>query len=173
MKRTEKDAIIGELTGNLTSYKYVYITDTSSLSANKTNELRRSLFKQGIKMRVAKNTLIKKAIEQSGLDYGDMLGVLKGTSALMFCEDPKTPAKAIKDFRKGSEKPLLKGAYIDTAVFIGDNQLDTLTKLKNKQELIGEIIGLLQSPASNVISALQSGGGKLAGILKTLSEKES
>lgn len=171
MKREEKNSIVADLAEKLVNYKFVYVTDTANLTAVKTNGLRRELNKRGIKMQVAKNTLIRKAMEQSGQSYGELMSVLKGTSAIMFSNDAKSPAQVIQDFRKTSDKPLLKGAYIDSDIFMGDDQLDTLLKLKSREELIGEIVGLLQSPATNVISALQSGGGKLAGIVKTLSEK--
>jgi large subunit ribosomal protein L10 len=122
-------------------------------------------------MVVAKNTLIKRAMENSGKDFSGLFGTLKGSSALLFTDELKAPAKAIKDFRKKAEKPSLKGAWIDNDVFIGDSSLEALISLKTKNELIGEIIGLLQSPAKNVISSLQSGGNKLAGIVKTLQER--
>ena len=171
MKREEKNSIVTDLAEKLSNYKFVYLTDTADLTAVKTNGLRRELNKRGITMQVAKNTLIRKAMEQSGQSYGELISVLKGTSALMFSNDAKSPAQVIQDFRKTSNKPLLKGAYIDSDIFMGDDQIDVLLKLKSRNELISEIIGLLQSPATNIISALQSGGGKLAGIVKTLSEK--
>jgi large subunit ribosomal protein L10 len=173
MKREEKDVIIGEITELLTAYPNVYITDTSALTVAKTNQLRRLCFNKGVKMLVAKNSLIRKAMERKdGQAFEELFVSLKGTSALMFCETGNTPAKLIKEFRKGgNQKPLVKGAWIDTAIFLGDSQLDTLASIKSKNELIGDIIGLLQSPAKNVISALKSGGGKLAGIVKTLSER--
>ncbi|MFM7217934.1 MAG: 50S ribosomal protein L10 [Bacteroidota bacterium] len=173
MKREEKDVIIGEIAELLNQYPNVYVTDTSALTVEKTNQLRRLCFSKGVKMLVAKNTLIQKAMERhEGGSYTDLFASLKGTSALMFCETGNVPAKLIKEFRKkGSEKPLLKGAYIDTAVFLGDNQLDMLSAIKSKNELIADIVALLQSPARNVVSALQSSGGKLAGIVKTLSER--
>ena len=124
-------------------------------------------------MQVVKNTLIQKAVERSDVEWGELTDTLKGTTALLFASNPKAPAIAIQKFRKTSEKPILKGAFIDTDIFIGDDQLEALSNFKTKEDLIGEIIGLLQSPATNVISALQSGGNKLAGILKTLSEKEN
>lgn len=172
MKKEEKDVIINDLAELLNKYPTVYIADTSSLTVEKTNALRRLCFNKGVKMLVAKNTLIRKAMERANADsYSPIFDALKGTSALMFSETGNVPAKLIKEFRKKDSKPSLKGAYVETAVFIGDNQLDTLASIKSKNELIGEIIGLLQSPARNVISALQSGGGKLAGIIKTLSER--
>lgn len=172
MKREEKDVIISEITELLDKYPNVYVADTSTLTVDKTNQLRRICFNKGVKMLVAKNTLIRKAMEKKNQEaYQDLFAALKGTSALMFCETGNVPAKVIKEFRKAGDRPALKGAWIDTAVFLGDNQLDTLSAIKSKNELIGEIIGLLQSPARNVVSALQSSGGKLAGIVKTLSER--
>lgn len=171
MNKVEKGEIIAQLTQKLNEYKYIYVTDVSSLNAQKTSDLRRAFFKDGIEMEVAKNTLIEKAIEKTDKNFGELVDTLKGNTALLFAQDSKSPAKIIKAFRKDGDKPQLKGAYIDTDIFIGDNQLDALVALKSKNELIGEIIGLLQSPAQQVISALQSSGGKLAGIVKTLSEK--
>jgi large subunit ribosomal protein L10 len=172
MKREEKAVIIGELAELLNKYPNVYVTDTSTLTVAKTNQLRRLCFNKGIKMLVAKNSLIQKAMEKNNAEaYGGMFDALKGTSALMFSEMGNVPAKVIKEFRKKGDRPLLKGAYIDTAIFLGDNQLDMLVALKSRNELIGDIIALLQSPAKNVISALGSGGSKLAGIIKTLSER--
>ena len=173
MKKEEKNIIIDDLAGLLAQYPTVYITDTSSLTVAKTSQLRRLCFNKGVKMVVAKNKLIRKAMERTNNEaYEPMFVSLKGTSAILFSEAGNAPAKLIKEFRKGgNQKPLLKGAFIDQSVFIGDNQLDTLAALKSRNELIGEIIGLLQSPARNVISALQSSGGKLAGIVKTLSER--
>jgi len=171
MKKEEKVQVIEALAEKFSQYKNIYVTDIASLNAEKTSALRRLLFKNDISLEVAKNTLIKKAFEKSGRDFGALTDTLKGNSALMFCEDMKAPAKAIKEFRKKDSIPALKGACIDTDVFIGDNQLDALIALKSKNELIGEIIGLLQSPAQNVISALQSGGSTIAGVVKTLSER--
>ncbi len=171
MNREQKAEIIETLTQKLNECNFIYLTDVSSLDAQKTSDLRRAFFKEGVVMEVAKNTLIEKAIEKSDKNFGDLTNVLKGNTALLFSNDSKAPAKIIKDFRKKDTKPALKGAYIDSDIFIGDDQLDALTKLKSRNELIGEVIGLLQSPAKNVISALQSSGGKLAGIVKTLSER--
>lgn len=171
MKREEKAEVIAGLVEKFGQYKNIYVTDIASLNAQQTSSLRRELFKNGITMQVAKNTMIEKAIEQSGRDFGAIVDTLKGNTALMFCEDMKAPAKVIKSFRKKGEIPRLKGACIDADVFIGDNQLEALMNLKTKNELIGEIIGMLQSPAQNVISALQSGGSTIAGVVKTLSER--
>lgn len=171
MNREEKNAAIAQLTEKLATNNCLYFADTSSISANDTNSLRRELFKSGIQMQVAKNTFISKAMQNSGKDFGDLEGILKGTTAILISENAKAPATAILKFRKKGTKPVLKGAYIDSAIYIGDNQLDVLSKLKSKEEMIGEIVGLLQSPAKNVVSALKSGGGKLAGIVKTLQER--
>lgn len=171
MNKEQKAEIVASLTQKLNECNFIYLTDVSTLNAQKTSDLRRAFFKDGITMEVAKNTLIEKAIEQSDKNFGNLVDVLKGNTALLFSNDSKTPAKIIKEFRKKDAKPALKGAYIDSDIFIGDDQLEALTKLKSKNELIGEVIGLLQSPAQNVISALQSGGNKLSGIVKTLSER--
>jgi len=147
------------------------LTDISGLDAVQTFALRRACFKANIKLSVVKNTLLAKAMEASEKDFGDLQDVLKGNTSLMFSEVGNAPAKLIKDFRKKSEKPVLKGAFIEEAIYIGDDQISVLESIKSKEELIGDVIALLQSPAKNVISALQSGGSNLSGILKTLSER--
>ena len=149
----------------------MYLTDTAGLNAQDTSALRRACFKANIRLSVVKNTLLSKAMDASDKEFGDLKEVLKGNTSLMFSEIGNAPAKVIKDFRKKSEKPVLKGAYIEEAVFIGDDQIDALVAIKSKEELIGEIVTLLQSPAKNVITGLKSSGGNLAGILKTLSER--
>ena len=171
MTREEKSRVIEDLTAQLAGSNVIYLADISGLDAETTSNLRRACFKAGIKLEVVKNTLIEKAMESSENNYGELPSILKGNTSIMFAEVGNAPAKVIKEFRKKSDKPLLKGAYIDEAVFIGDNQLDSLVALKSKEEVIGDIIGLLQSPAKNVVSALKSGGGKIAGIVKTLSER--
>jgi large subunit ribosomal protein L10 len=172
MKKEEKNNIIDGIAELLNQYPTIYVTDTSNLTVEKTTNLRRMCYEKGVKMMVAKNTLIRKAMEKTNAEaYKDVFAALKGTSALMFCETGNVPARLIKEFRKKNDKPVLKGAYVETAVFLGDNQLDTLANIKSKNELIGDIIALLQSPAKNVVSALKSSGGKLAGIVKTLSER--
>jgi len=172
MTREEKSQVIEELTAQLASNPIIYLTDISGLNAGNTSDLRRACFKANVKLAVVKNTLLEKAMEASDKDFGELPSVLKGNTSVMYSETGNGPAKVIKAFRKKSDKPLLKGAFIEEAIYIGDDQLDALVDLKSREELIGEIVGLLQSPAKNVISALKSGGGKLAGILKTLSEKE-
>ena len=172
MTREERSLVIDNLTAQLAENNVIYVTDLTGLDAQQTSALRRACFKADIKLAVVKNTLLAKAMESSDKEFGELPHILKGNSALMYAEVGNAPAKLIKEFRKKSDKPVLKGAYIDSAVFVGDNQLDALAAIKSKNEIIGDIIGLLQSPAKNVISALKSSGGKLAGIIKTLSEKE-
>jgi|UniRef100_UPI004049E30F large subunit ribosomal protein L10 len=171
MTREEKSQVIEELTAQLADNQHIYLTDISGLNAGTTSELRRACFKANVKLAVIKNTLLEKAMEASDKDFGDLPSVLKGNTSVMYSETGNAPAKIIKAFRKKSDKPLLKGAFIEEAIYIGDEQLDALVDIKSREELIGEIVGLLQSPAKNVISALKSSGGKLAGIVKTLSEK--
>ena len=171
MTREEKATVIEDLTAQLAENANIYLADISGLDAVATSNLRRACFKANIKLAVVKNTLLAKAMEASDKEFGDLPGVLKGNTSLMLSETGNGPAKLIKDFRKKSDRPLLKGAFIAEAIFIGDETLDMLVSIKSKEEVIGDIIGLLQSPAKNVISGLKSGGGKLAGILKTLSEK--
>lgn len=172
MTREEKAQVIESLTAQLADNTTIYLADISGLDAGSTTRLRRACFKAGVKLNVVKNTLLAKAMESCEKDFGELPEVLKGNTSLMVSEVGNAPAKVIKEFRKKSEKPLLKGAFIEEAIFVGDDKLDTLVAIKSKEEVIGDIIGLLQSPAKNVISALKSGGGTLAGILKTLSEKE-
>jgi large subunit ribosomal protein L10 len=173
MTREEKSLVIEDLVAKLKDANVFYLADISGLDAEATSNLRRACFKANVKLEVVKNTLLEKAMEVTERNYDNLASVLKGNTSILIAETGNVPAKLIKDFRKKSDKPLLKGAYIDEAVFIGDNQLEALVSLKSKEEVIGEIVGLLQSPAKNVISALKSSGGKLAGILKTLSEKEA
>jgi large subunit ribosomal protein L10 len=172
MTKAEKSAVIEELKEVFASSNCFYVTDCSALTVEHVNNLRRTCFEQGIQLRVIKNTLIRKALEQvSDTQYTELYSSLEGPTAIMFAETGNAPARLIKAFREKHDKPVVKAAYIDSAIFVGDDQLDNLTKLKSRDELIGEIVGLLQSPATNVISALQSAGGKLAGILKTLEER--
>jgi large subunit ribosomal protein L10 len=172
MTREEKSRVIEDLTAQLADNTTIYLADISGLNALNTSNLRRACFKANVRLAVVKNTLLAKAMESSDKDFGDLPSTLKGNTSIMFSETGNAPAKVIKEFRKKSDRPLLKGAFIEEAIFIGDDKLDTLVSIKSKEEVIGDIVGLLQSPAKNVISALKSGGGKIAGILKTLSEKE-
>jgi len=171
MTKEEKYDLVVALTEQIKEYGNFYITDTADLTVEKINAIRRKCFENEITMQVTKNSLIKKAMEAAGGDFSPIYDVLKGSSSILFSKSATAPAKLIKQLRKTGEKPILKAAYIDSAVFIGDNQLDTLTKLKSKEQLIGEIVGLLQSPAKNVLSALQSGGTTIAGLVKTLQER--
>lgn len=173
MTREEKNDAIENLKEALAGVKTLYLADISGLDAAQTSILRRNCFKENIQLQVVKNTLLAKAMEDSNQDFGELTDILKGNTSLMFSDSGNAPAKVIKNFRKKSDKPILKGAFIEESIYIGDNQIDALEAIKSKEELIGEIITLLQSPAKNVVSALQSGGGKLSGILKTLSEQES
>ena len=174
MTREEKSQVIEDLTAKLTEGTIIYLADISGLDALQTSNLRRACFKANIKLAVVKNSLLEKAMEKSDKDFGELPSTLKGNTSIMMSDTGNAPAKLIKEFLKKSktDKPLLKGAYVEEAIFVGADQLETLVNIKSKEELIGEIITILQSPAKNVVSALQSGGNKLSGILKTLSEKE-
>lgn len=174
MTRKDKTNEIQTLKQELEDSSVFYIADSSTLNVAQVNDLRRLCHKNDVRLKVAKNTLIIKALDSiEGVNYEELYPMLAGPTSLMFSEVANAPAKIIKEFRKKHDKPVLKAAYIDSDCFIGDEQVDALASLKSKEELIGEVISLLQSPAKNVISALQSGGSKLAGILKTLSEKEA
>lgn len=176
MTREEKSQVVEELVEKFKSNSYFYVTDASGMTVAQVNDFRRLCYSKGLKYHVIKNTMVRKALEQMDADYAPFNeSVLKGFTGIIFSpESGNLPAKTLKEFRKklGNDKPLLKGASIDSDLFIGDNMLDALSTLKSKNELIGDIILLLQSPAKNVVSALQSGQHKLAGIIKTLSEKE-
>ena len=180
MTREEKHAIVQELSEKFAENNFFYITDAGGMTVASINRFRRLCFDKGMDFKVYKNTLIRKALDTLGADTSEMDKALKGQSGILFStESGSAPARLLQDFykkegygKKDTPKPAFKGAYIDSDLFVGSEYLETLSKIKSKQELIGEIIGLLQSPAKNVISALQSGGNKLAGILKTLSEKE-
>ena len=171
MTREEKSVAINEILEVLKSNQNIYLTDISGLNALETSNLRRMCFKAGVKLSVVKNTLLEKAMESSEKDFGELKETLKGNTSVMIAEVSNAPAKVIKNFRKKSERPILKGAMIEEDIYVGDEQLETLFTIKSKEELIGDIIMLLQSPAKNVISALSSSGGKLSGILQTLSNK--
>jgi large subunit ribosomal protein L10 len=172
MKKSEKFEIIGSLTEQINASSHFYLTDIESLNASDTSALRRLCNKQEVKLVVVKNTLLRKAIEASDKKAEELYDVLKGNTSIMFCENANTPAKLIKDFKKKHKKPILKGAYVQESVYVGENQLDVLISIKSKNELIGEVIGLLQSPIKNVLGGLQSGGNIIHGVLKTLGERE-
>ena len=173
MTRTDKGLLIEELKAKFDNASFFYVTDASSMTVEKSNQLRRICFEKGIEVRTVKNTLALKAME--GLDgsknYQSIFEAFKGQSTVLFSEDGKLPATIIKEFRGKGSKPMLKAAYIDSDIFFGDDQLELLTKLKTKNELIGDVIFMFQSPAQNVISALKSGGSTIAGVLKTLEER--
>jgi len=148
------------------------LTDTADLTVETVNTLRRRCFQANISLKVVKNSLLKKAMDRvEGKNYGELTSLLKGSTSIMICQEANAPARLIQEFRKKNEKPILKGAYIEEAIFVGDNQLVALETMKSKEELIGEIVGLLQSPAKNVLSGLKGAGGKIAGILKTLEQR--
>jgi len=173
MRREEKDTIIDSLAEILKEYSHFYLTDTAQLNAADTSDLRRKCFENDIKLIVVKNNLLKRALEQSEINFEELYPVLKGTTSIMFTNTGNGPAKLIKEFRKKHDKPVLKGAYVQESIFVGENTLEALISIKTKQELVGDIIFMLQSPAKNVISALQSGGNKIHGVLETLSKKEN
>ena len=171
MTKQEKVQEIQDLTSEITSVKNLYLTDIAGLDATQTTALRRACFNANIRLSVVKNTLLAKAMEASEKDFGELKSVLKGNTSLMISETGNAPAKLIKDFRKKSDKPLLKGAYIEETIYIGDDQIDYLESIKSKEELIGDVISILQSPVKNLILALESGKSNLSGILKTLSDR--
>ena len=172
MNKQEKDKTIQALNTMLNDNNIFYLADVSGLNAEQNSALRRLCFKRSVSIKVVKNTLLKKAFERNDADFSELYNVLVGNTSIMQAEVGNAPAKVIKEFRKKNDKPVLKAAHVEEAMYIGDENLATLADLKSKEELIGDIITLLQSPAKNVISSLQSGGNKLAGIIKTLEEKK-
>ena len=174
MNREEKTVIINSLADKLKEYSHFYVTDTAALNAEQTAKLRRMCFEQDVTLMVVKNTLFIKALELVEKNNEELLPALKGVTAIMFSNVGKTPAKLIKEFRKTNDRPILKAAYVEECVYTGDSALDELVNIKSREELIGEIVGLLQSPAKNVISALQaSAGQKIAGLVKTLESRNA
>jgi len=171
MRKEEKSQLIDTLTEQLQKYNTVYITDISDLNVEVTSKLRRLCFKKDVKLIVVKNTLLRKAMERTDKDFSALYVALKGATSVMLSEENSGPAKLIKEFRRTSAKPILKGAYVEEMSFVGDQNLDMLVSIKSKNELIADIILALKSPANNVISALQSGGHIISGVLKTLSER--
>ena len=171
MKREEKEIIVNNLVEQLKASPNFYLTDTSALDAAATSLLRRKCFDNKIKMVVVKNTLLKRALEQTEYQVEELYGTLKGTTAIMFTEVANVPARMIQEFRKKFEKPLVKAAYVAESIYIGDEQLEALANIKSKEELLGDLIGLLQSPMKTVISQLKSGNNILTGVLKTLENK--
>lgn len=171
MRKEDKNLLIDTLTEELKATNYLYITDISDMNVETSNRLRRLCFKRNVKLIVVKNTLLQKAMERSGKDFSSLFNTLKGHTSIMIAEQGNTPAKLIKEFRKTSPKPILKGAFVEEMTYIGDTELDMLIAIKSKNELIADVVSMLQSPARNVISALQSGGQTISGVLKTLSER--
>lgn len=171
MRKEDKKELIDSLAQQLTENNNFYLTDVSTLNADETSKLRRMCFNRGIQLRVVKNTLLKKAMDTVDREFDELDVALKGHTSLMFAEAGNAPAKLIKEFRKKKEYPKLKAAYIEEMAYVGDEQLDFLAAIKSKNELIADVVALLQSPVKNVVSALQSGGNNLTGILQTLSEK--
>lgn len=172
MKKNEKLAVIEELTDLLGNAKHFYLTDSLEMDAVETYELRKSCFEKDIKLMVVKNTLLKIALDKLDGDYEEFYPVLKGATSIMLCETGNAPAKLIKEFRKTHEKPVLKGAFVEEGIYIGEGELENLVNVKSKEELLGEVITLLQSPMQQLVSAVQSSSNTLAGLVKTLSEKE-
>jgi len=173
MLKEDKIKIIDALTIHLQNFSHFYLTDISDLNASDTSNLRRKCFDKNIELVVVKNTLLRKAMEKFEGKYNELYNVLEGGTSIMFANSANEPAKLIKEFRKKNKKPLLKGAYVEESVYIGDNQVYTLVVIKSKEELIGDIIALLQSPIKNVISSLESGKRILSGVVKTIQEKNS
>ena len=173
MRKEDKYTVVENISNILKDYSCVYLAETAGLNAEKTSELRRACAKADIKLVVVKNTLLKKAMDQSEIDYSGLYPAMKGATSLLLSNTGNAPAKLLKSFIKKDDKlPVLKAAFVEETVYMGAEQLDFLASLKSKNELIADVVALLQSPAKNVISALQSGGNKLHGILETLSNKE-
>jgi large subunit ribosomal protein L10 len=172
MKKEQKSQIIDSLTEEINGANHFYLTDISKMNAVQTSALRRACFEKQIKLIVVKNSLLKLALDKAEGEFDGLYDVLKGSTSLMLTETGNLPAKLIKEFRKGSDKPILKAAFVEESVYVGDNELEALATIKSKEELIGDIVALLQSPIKNVISSLESGKNILAGVVKTLSEKE-
>ncbi|WP_346699559.1 50S ribosomal protein L10 [uncultured Alistipes sp.] len=174
MTKEEKLVVINSLAEQLQAYPHFYIADIATLNAEQTAALRRKCFESDVKLVVVKNTLLGKALEKVDKADADLVKVLEGPTSIMFANVAKAPAVLIKEFRKKSDKPVLKAAFAEGCVYVGDNQLDTLCNIKSKEELIADVIALLQSPAKNVISALQANAGqKIAGLVKTLESRNN
>jgi len=171
MKRSEKLEIINNLTEQINSYNHFYLADIADLNAEASSDLRRLCFTKDVKLVVVKNTLLRKALENSQKNAEELYDSLKGNTSVMFAEVGNVPAKLIKEFSKKHKKPVLKAAYVEESVYVGENQLDALTSIKSKDELLGELVALLQSPMKTVVGQLQSGGNKIHGLLQTLSER--
>ncbi|MDR1719165.1 MAG: 50S ribosomal protein L10 [Dysgonamonadaceae bacterium] len=171
MRKEDKITVIDQIAATVGEYAHFYLTDIATLNAEKTSNLRRECNKQQIKLVVVKNTLFKKALEKVDVDFSALDPAMKGNTAVMFCNNANVPAKLIKQFAKGTDIPKLKAAYVQESFYIGSEHLNALVSIKSKNELIGDVIALLQSPAKNVVSALQSGGATIHGVLKTLANR--
>lgn len=171
MKREEKQVIIDNLTEQIKAHKHLYISDISELDAAATQELRKACYTAGIKLIQVKNTLLRVALDGLEADYNEIYGSLAGSSAVMLSETGNAPAKLIKEFRKKHDKPVLKAAFVEECAYVGENQLDALVSIKSKEELLGDIVLLLQSPMQKLISALESGKNTIGGVLKTLEDR--
>ncbi len=172
MKSTEKKVIIDSLKDKIDAYNHFYLTDISGLNAADTSELRRLCFKRDIKLVVTKNTLFRIALEHSSKNAGELYGALKGNTSVMFSDQGNVPAKLIKEFSKKYKRPVLKAAFVEESVYVGENQLDALIAVKSKNELIADVVALLQSPMQTLLSQLQSGGNTIHGVLETLKERK-
>lgn len=172
MNKEEKNTIINDLSSKINEYSHFYLADVSELNAEDTSTLRRKCFENEVKLIVVKNTLLKFALENSEGDFKELYPLLEQPTSIMFSDTGNAPAKLIKEFRKNHDKPVLKAAFVEEGLYIGDEKLETLSVIKSKEELIADVIMLLQSPAKNVISALQSGGNILSGVVKTLANRE-
>jgi len=171
MKREDKNIIIDQLTDRLNAAKAIYITDIADLNAEDTSNLRRMCYAKDIELTVVKNALLKQAFMKSNLDVEELYKVLNGPTSLMICDVANGPANLIKDFRRKKAKPIIKGAYVEESIYIGDNQLEALTNIKSKNELIADLVYQLKSPMLKVVSGLQSGSNIITGVLKTLANK--
>ena len=171
MRKEDKNIVIGQISDKLSEYAHFYLVDLTALDAAATSELRRKCFEQNITLMVVKNKLLQKTLEASETDFSSLYGTLQGTTAVMFCNTANVPAKLLKKYAKDGVNPSLKAAYAEEGIYVGANQLDVLSAIKSKNEVIADIVALLQSPAKNVISALQSGGNTIHGVLKTLGER--
>lgn len=171
MKKSDKGLIISSLTEAINNSANFYLADIANLNAEDTANLRRACFEKKIVLQVVKNSLLKKALEASNKNVEEFYGLLKENTAIMFCETANAPAQLISELRKKGDKPVLKAAYVQESLYVGDNQLKALCSIKSKEELLGDIINILQSPIKNVISCLQSGQNKLTGLVKALEER--
>ena len=171
MKKEDKVKVVAQLGEVLKEYPHFYLVDVTAMNSASTNAMRAKCFKAGVKMLVVKNKLLYKALEAAEVDYAPLYPCLKGTTALLLCETANAPAKLIKDVAGKAEIPALKAAYAEESFYVGADQLDALIHIKSKNELIAEVVALLQSPIKNVVSALQSGGNTIHGVLQTLSER--